>query len=201
MPLLRLAQRDDGSALGIVQEGDPILREVARPFDLPAEAEDARPCHRSAGVGDGARRESVHTFGKGMGMRPRRSVSAAAAALVRTPDGERSRWSTRVIEETPGDEQYEGCLSFFDVRGMVPPPARSPRRAPGPRRPPDASPSSSGPPARLVAHELDHLGGVLYTDRMAAELSTIPVSRVPARRPRLALLRLSPPPSRAESGP
>jgi hypothetical protein len=28
--------------LGIVQEGEPILREVARPFDLPAEAEDAR---------------------------------------------------------------------------------------------------------------------------------------------------------------
>ncbi len=28
--------------LGIVQEGDPILRQVATPFDLPAEAEDAR---------------------------------------------------------------------------------------------------------------------------------------------------------------
>jgi peptide deformylase len=24
-----------------------------------------------------------------------------------------------VIEETPGDEQYEGRLSFFDVRGVV----------------------------------------------------------------------------------
>jgi peptide deformylase len=29
----------------------------------------------------------------------------------------------RVIEESPQtDEQYEGCLSFFDVRGMVPRP-------------------------------------------------------------------------------
>lgn len=29
-------------SIGIVQEGGPILREVAQPFDLPAEAEDAR---------------------------------------------------------------------------------------------------------------------------------------------------------------
>jgi peptide deformylase len=27
----------------------------------------------------------------------------------------------RVIEESPQtDEQHEGCLSFFDVRGMIP---------------------------------------------------------------------------------
>jgi hypothetical protein len=25
----------------------------------------------------------------------------------------------QVLEETPGDEQCEGCLSFFDVRGKV----------------------------------------------------------------------------------
>ncbi|MGH9068550.1 MAG: hypothetical protein ACRD0J_13850 [Acidimicrobiales bacterium] len=29
-------------SLDIVQEGDPVLAEVARPFDLPAETEDAR---------------------------------------------------------------------------------------------------------------------------------------------------------------
>ena len=30
--------------------------------------------------------------------------------------------------------------------------------------------------ARLVAHEIDHLRGVLYTDRMAPGLSTIPIN-------------------------
>jgi hypothetical protein len=30
------------AALGMVQEGDQLLAEVARRFDLPAEAEDAR---------------------------------------------------------------------------------------------------------------------------------------------------------------
>jgi hypothetical protein len=44
----RAAQVDTASnsekmaSIGIVQEGDPILRRVATPFDLPAEAEDAR---------------------------------------------------------------------------------------------------------------------------------------------------------------
>jgi hypothetical protein len=35
-------RRVPDGALGIAQEGEPILRETARPFDLPAEAADAR---------------------------------------------------------------------------------------------------------------------------------------------------------------
>jgi hypothetical protein len=30
--------------LGVIQDGDAILRQVARPFDLQANAEDARGC-------------------------------------------------------------------------------------------------------------------------------------------------------------
>lgn len=110
------------AALGIVQEGDPILREVARPFDLPAEAEDARRV--IAELASAMERvEKVHTFGKGMGIAAPQIGIGRAVALVRTPERETiTLINSRVIEEAPGDEQYEGCLSFFDVRGMVPRP-------------------------------------------------------------------------------
>ncbi|WP_414642608.1 peptide deformylase [Actinocrinis sp.] len=51
-----------------------------------------------------------------------------AVAIVRTAQGEtitllNPRVNPRVIDESARtDEQYEGCLSFFDVRGMVPRP-------------------------------------------------------------------------------
>jgi peptide deformylase len=78
--------------------------------------------------------EKAHTFGKGMGIAAPQIGIGRAVALVRTPDGETiTLINPRVIEEAPGDEQYEGCLSFFDVRGWCPA-AGAARRAPGHRR-------------------------------------------------------------------
>jgi peptide deformylase len=163
------------AALGIVQEGDPILRQVARPFDLPAEAEDARRViAQLASVME--RVEKVHIFGKGMGIAAPQVGIGRAVALVRTPDGETiTLLNPRVIEEAPGDVQYEGCLSFFDVRGAVKRPLAlhvEHQDIDGQRR---ITIFDRGT-ARLVAHEVDHLNGVLYIDRMAPGLSTIPVS-------------------------
>jgi peptide deformylase len=163
------------AALGIVQQGDPILRQVARPFDLPAEAEDARRV--IAELGSAMERvEKVHTFGKGMGIAAPQIGIGRSVALVRTPVGETiTLINPRVIEETLGDEQYEGCLSFFDVRGMVPRPLVlhvEHRDIDGERR---LTIFDRGT-ARLVAHEIDHLDGVLYTDRMSPGQSPIPIS-------------------------
>jgi peptide deformylase len=83
--------------------------------------------------------------------------------------------ATWVIEEAPGDEQYEGCLSFFDVRGLVPRPLVlhvEHQDIDGQRR---ITIFDRGT-ARLVAHEVDHLNGVLYTDRMTSGRAPIPVS-------------------------
>jgi peptide deformylase len=80
-----------------------------------------------------------------------------------------------VIEETPGDEQYEGCLSFFDVRGVVNRPLTihvEHQDLDGTRR---ITIFDRGT-ARLVAHEIDHLNGILYTDRMVPGRVPIPVS-------------------------
>ncbi|QCX81219.1 Peptide deformylase 2 [Streptomyces sp. YIM 121038] len=163
-------------AVGVVQEGDPILAKTARTFDLPAEAEDARrvvaelisACERAA---------SVHVFGKGMGMAAPQIGIDRAAAIVRTPDGESiTLFNPRIVEESPErDEQYEGCLSFFDVRGMVPRPlAISVEHTDidGQQR---ITIFERGL-ARLVAHEVDHLHGQLYRSRMREGIEPIPVS-------------------------
>ncbi|KOT94511.1 formylmethionine deformylase [Streptomyces rimosus subsp. pseudoverticillatus] len=163
-------------AVGVVQEGDPILAKTARTFDLPAEAEDARrvvaelvsACERAA---------TVHVFGKGMGMAAPQIGIDRAAAIVRTPEGDSiTLFNPRIVEESPDtDEQYEGCLSFFDVRGKVPRPlAISVEHCDidGTER---ITIFERGL-ARLVAHEVDHLHGRLYRSRMREGVEPIPVS-------------------------
>ncbi|MFE5894876.1 peptide deformylase [Streptomyces sp. NPDC056462] len=59
------------------------------------------------------------------------------------------------------DEQYEGCLSFFDVRGMVPHPLTITVETTALDGSTVTRVYERGL-ARLVAHEIDHLDGLLY---------------------------------------
>jgi peptide deformylase len=81
----------------------------------------------------------------------------------------------RVIgESSDSDEQYEGCLSFFDQRGLVVRPLRvevEHARYDGTR----VITSFELAMARLVSHEIDHLEGRLYVDRMPAGAPLVPV--------------------------
>lgn len=165
------------SALGVVEGTDPSLRQVARPFALPAEAEDA---HRVATALNTAveRIAQTHTFGKGMGIAAPQIGIDRAAAIIRTPDGEAiTLFNPTIIESASEvDEQYEGCLSFFDIRGQVP---RSlvihieHTTIDGTKK---ITVFERGV-ARLVAHEIDHLHGVLYTDRMRDGVEPVPVEQ------------------------
>ncbi len=165
------------AAAGVVQQGAEILGEPARPFDLPAEAEDARRvvAELSSAI---ERVSALHTFGKGMGIAAPQIGISRAAAIVRTTDGDTIvLFNPTVIESSPEtDEQYEGCLSFFDVRGLV---FRSltlhveHADVTGTRR---ITIFEKGL-ARLVAHEIDHLIGYLYTDRMRPGATLIPVEQ------------------------
>jgi peptide deformylase len=98
-----------------------VLTEVARPFELPAEAEDARRVVSQLAA-TLERVAQVHTFAKGVGLAAPRIGIDRAAAIVRTPERETlTLLNPRLIDRSPKrDEQYEWCLSFFDVRGMVP---------------------------------------------------------------------------------
>lgn len=110
-------------ALGVVQEGDADLTEVARSFALPEEAEDARRVVAQL-VATLERVGQVHNFAKGMGLAAPQIGIGRSIAVVRTAEGQSiTLLNPRIINQSPEtDEQYEGCLSFFDVRGMVPRP-------------------------------------------------------------------------------
>ena len=164
-------------SLEIAQEGEPVLAAIARPFDLPAEAEDVRRVVSQL-VSTLERVGQVHNFTKGMGLAAPQINIGRAAAVIRTPDGETvTLLNPRISDESAEtDEQYEGCLSFFDVRGMVPRPLAievEHQDIDGTTR---ITAFERGM-ARLVYHEVDHLFGVLYRSRMRPGAEPIPVSK------------------------
>jgi peptide deformylase len=179
-PVRLEAPAETMQALGVVQRDAAVLRRRARPFRLPDDAEEARrvlDALRSALE----RVRDVHVFGKGLGIAaPQLGIERSAAIVVASPGGEGSvieLLNPRIIEtceET--DEQYEGCLSFFDVRGLVPRPlfVHLEHQDPDGRRKITVFERSV---ARLVAHEVDHLQGLLYTDRMRPGAELIPVEQ------------------------
>jgi peptide deformylase len=72
------------------------------------------------------------------------------------------------------DEQYEGCLSFFDYRGRVPRPLRievAHSKQDGGRQ----ESTFERAVARLVAHEIDHLEGRLYSDHLPPGAELVPL--------------------------
>ncbi|GIL32028.1 peptide deformylase [Actinocatenispora comari] len=165
------------AALGVLQQGHRLLTQPARRFDLPAEADDARRLIaelRSVMARVGA----VHQFAKGMGIAAPQIGVGRAAAVVRTAAGDEiTLLNPTIIEESEHtDTQYEGCLSFFDVRGQVPRPLSiqvEHTDIDGRRH---ITQYEHGV-ARLVAHEIDHLHGHLYLDRMPPGTSPIPVEQ------------------------
>lgn len=165
---------------GIVQRGADILHTPSRRFELPHEEGVARDVvDRLQAALD--RIDSLHRFTKGNGLAAPQINLDWSAAVVRPPAGAEPivLLNPRVVDEsTEYDEQYEGCLSFFDVRGRVARPLwvdveyaqftgeRVTRRF------------ELGV-ARLVAHEIDHLHGALYVDRMRPSAELVPIEEYP----------------------
>jgi peptide deformylase len=164
-------------AVGIVQRGADLLRQRARPLDLPVEEPMARESvHRLLAALD--RVGELHVFNKGMGLAASQLGMDVAAAVVRPPEPDAEPLvllNPKVVAESAeSDEQYEGCLSFFDVRGLVRRPLRLEveHETFGGTRVITAFEQGL---ARLVAHEIDHLEGRLYVDRMSPSGSLVPV--------------------------
>jgi peptide deformylase len=169
---------DRMKAAGIVQDGDQILRQQAVPFRLPDEAREADTVIAEL-FGALQRAGEQHVFSKGMGVAAPQIGIARAAAIVLPPDPGTEpvvMLNPRVISESAeSDEQYEGCLSFFDVRGLVP---RALHIEVACTRPDGQQYilALNYAMARLAAHEIDHLAGRLYTSRMVEGVRPIPVS-------------------------
>lgn len=164
-------------SLGVIQQGTPLLHRPADPFDLPREraAAEAACAELFAAV---ERIGEVHSFAKGMGLAsPQIGIPRAAAIVLAPAAGAEpivllNPRVTAVSELT--DEQFEGCLSFFDVRGKVPRPLRMTVTSTAPDGTTATAEYEYGL-ARLVAHEIDRLDGLLYTERMAPGTGPTPV--------------------------
>jgi peptide deformylase len=163
--------------IGIVQRGSDLLRQRARHFHLPREEETARDTV-AALLAALDRIEASHDFSKGAGLAAPQIARSVAAAVVRPPEPDVEPivlLNPRVVDESgETDRRYEGCLSFFDYRGLVTRPLRievEHARYDGTR----IITSFEQAVARLVSHEIDHLEGKLYVDRMAADATLVPV--------------------------
>ncbi|MGC5019062.1 peptide deformylase [Micromonospora sp. DT47] len=169
-------------ALGVLPRDAEALRRPARPFDLPRNEPAAREVVDRL-IDLLARADELHPFHAGLGLAAPQLGIDAAAAVIRP--AERAAppvvlLNPRVVEASlDTDEQYEGCLSFADHRGLVPRPLRidvEHARWDGSR----IITSFAYGMARLVAHEVDHLEGRLWTDRMAPGVPLVPVEEYPA---------------------
>jgi peptide deformylase len=164
------------AGLGIVQRGDSALERPALSVALPDEtAYLASVIGRLHEVAAAARKQ--HPFVGGMGLAAPQIGIGRAVAIVQDPSGDRfvtlvNPMITAAWEVTV---EFEGCLSFFDVRGAVPRAnnVKVSYQAPtGQWR----SETFHGRLARLVEHEIDHLRGRLYPDRMAPGAPLLPVA-------------------------
>lgn len=159
-----------------MRRGDPILSTPTRRFRLPDEAGDARRVISE--LQSAARRVAeVHPFRKGLGIAAPQVGIDRSVAVVRPPGAVQmvTLLNPRIVDAgTEHAEHYEGCLSFFDVRGLVSRPLIvhvEHQDVAGARR---ITIFEHGL-ARLVAHEIDHLQGRLYTERMPPDVTPIPV--------------------------
>ena len=163
--------------LGVVQYGDEILTRLARSFSLPAERAEAEAIvDRLFTSMDPIGR--VHSFAKGMGIAaPQLGIDRAAAVVQPAEPGAPAivLLNPRITEHAAEtDEQYEGCLCFFDVRGLVPRPLAITVET----TTLDGSTVSTVYErglARLIHHEIDHLDGLLYLSRMRDGVAPLPV--------------------------
>ncbi len=170
LPSKRMAE------VGVVQKGQPVLRKRAERFTLPADQAEVE--HVIGQLHSAVERvKSLHNFSKGMGIAAPQIGIDRAVAVVFPSEGEAiTLINPRIVEESAeSDTQYEGCLSFFDVRGEVPRPLRISVEHCDPRGRKRITVFEKSV-ARLVAHEIDHLEGKLYTDRMAEGVEPIPVT-------------------------
>ncbi len=155
------------SILKVARMGHPVLRKVARKVE-PAEIKTAE---FQKLVDDMI--ETMREY-DGIGLAAPQVHESVRLALIGIEEGTGEDRAVRVFpvinpEVTPTTketgEDWEGCLSVPRLRGRVSRPNGVTVRALD-RRGNTVEFDLKGYPARVVQHELDHLDGILFIDRM-----------------------------------
>ncbi|GGM16348.1 peptide deformylase [Dactylosporangium sucinum] len=177
-PYAQSSSTDAVRDAGVLQRGENVLDRPVRPLDLPGEsARAAEVVDKMSAALD--RVQALHPFVRGVGLAAPQVGDSLAVAVIRPGEPGTDQvvlLNPRLVDQSDEtDEEFEGCLSFFDVRGLV-------------RRSREVTVESSrsdgtrfiqvyrGPLARLVAHEIDHLDGRLYLHRMEVDAPLVPAT-------------------------
>lgn len=172
---------DQVETAGIVPRGAQVLRSPSRRLVMPDDTLVAqRLLARLGEVLD--QLASAYAFTKGSGIAAPQIGVGRAVAVVRTPGGAQHELvNPRIVGASSDlDDQYEGCLSFFSVRGLVPRPLWIEVETDLMSGPGVKVRRYERADARLVCHEMDHLLGVLYVDRMAVGEPLVPAADCPS---------------------
>jgi peptide deformylase len=164
--------------LGILQAGDPRLHEPATPFDLPTEADQAR---QIAAQLHALTNQIIDAYSshRGLGLAaPQLGITRAAIIIRPHKRPPVTLLNPRIIEASVEEiSLYEGCLSFFHVRGLVPRPKVIDVEHQDLDGQLHITRFRNGA-ARLVAHETDHLHGILYTAHMHGGSQLVPLEQL-----------------------
>jgi peptide deformylase len=161
--------------LQIVRMGDPVLRRAAAAVEDPADPGVASLAQAMietmiAAPGVGLAAPQV---GRSLRLIVMRIVADRRAAADAPEPDRIAALINPELEPLDGQNElgWEGCLSVPEMRGVVPRAGRVGYRAwfPGGRR---IEGEATGFQARILQHEVDHLNGLLYLDRMR-DLSTL----------------------------
>jgi peptide deformylase len=155
------------SILKVARMGHPVLRQVARKVE-PAEIKTPEFQKLVDNM-----IETMREY-EGIGLAAPQVHEGVRLAIIGIEEGRGDDRSIRVLpvinpEITPVGsttaEDWEGCLSLPKLRGRVTRPDRIQVRA-FDRRGNRIEFDLNGYPARVAQHEIDHLDGVLFIDRM-----------------------------------
>lgn len=125
--------------------------------------------------------QTLYAFGRGSGVAAPQIGELYRISVVEF-EGERYVLiNPEIIEHSPESKRIrEGCLSFFDQRGYVPRYVWAKVRALD-ENGQSLELTAEGNFAMLLQHEIDHLDGILYPDRLTnrdADLISVPTMPV-----------------------
>lgn len=153
---------------GIVQEPDPQLRQPSRPVS-----------HRDRRIARAVwedlsnvltRLMDAYSFGDSAGISAVQLGIPLRLCVIWLPESGFTKCANPCIVSgsVETDIAFEGCLSFFDKRGRVPRPRQVTASYLNAKFQPMME-DLRGTAARILQHEIDHMNGILYVDRMLSD--------------------------------